>query len=156
MTKAIFALMCLLVGGVPLACQEALVAERCTGIPPGGCPRTSANVCSDPSCEAVYVCSVERTWALEYRCPPHDGGVREASVVFDAPAPRRDAAIDAPPGAYGGPGCTSLQQPDCALGVVLECTPGNCCGCEDLFVCEQGGWRWWGVCENGVPTQPDR
>jgi hypothetical protein len=143
-------------GVLPLACQDALVAERCANIPAGGCPKSKANVCSDPACEAVYACTPDRTWSLEYACPPRDDGGAEASPIADGTAPPRDVRIDAPPGAYGGPGCEELQLPDCSLGAALECPPGNCCGCEDVFVCESGGWKWWGACERGSLSPGDR
>jgi hypothetical protein len=73
-------------------------------------------------------------------------------VLVDAGAPVSiDASIDAPPGAFGGPGCPSLQTPDCALGLALACDI-HCCGCEDLFVCEEGGWALWGYCGDAGPT----
>lgn len=63
----------------------------------------------------------------------------------------RDASIDVE-GAFGGPGCVDLQMPDCPLGVALTC-PSGCCGCEDLFVCKNGGWDLWGSCgvDGAVP-----
>jgi hypothetical protein len=64
-----------------------------------------------------------------------------------------DASIDAPPGAYGGPGCGALQSPDCSLGFALAC-PSGCCDCEDLFVCENGGWNAWGSCTLEAGIQP--
>jgi hypothetical protein len=57
------------------------------------------------------------------------------------------------PGALGGPGCQDLQNPDCSLGSAAACT--DCCGCEDLYVCQSGGWSLWGECDNGNITQND-
>jgi hypothetical protein len=85
------------------------------------------------------------------KCPgrdaagPVDAFVPDTSTGFDAD-------IDAPPGAFGGPGCESLVVPDCALGVALACGAG-CCGCEDLYVCENGGWDLWGSCGDAGPQQ---
>ena len=44
------------------------------------------------------------------------------------------------------PGAVALQAPDCSLGLALAC-PQGCCGCEDLFVCENGGWSYWATCK---------
>ena len=63
-----------------------------------------------------------------------------------------NSCIDAPPGAFGGPGCGDLLEPDGALGVALACG-ASCCGCEDLFVCENGGWELWGTCGDAGPEQ---
>ena len=136
------------------ACNESPTVERCRNIPAGGCPSSNANVCADPSCDAVYACNPDRTWSLERTCA-HDGGADVGSSPREAGGPR-DANIDAPPGANGGPGCTELQAPDCALGVVLACDPSSCCGCEDLYVRQGGAWIWWGACAGGAITQADR
>jgi hypothetical protein len=131
---------------IAFACSEGSTAAPCTDIPLGGCPISRGVACDDPACEAVYACRPGNVWELQKRCPPSDGGgLRDA---FVPPEPPIDAAFDAPPGAFGGPGCESLQSPDCALGVVLAC-PNGCCGCEDLFVCENGGWTLWGTCGDG-------
>ena len=67
--------------------------------------------------------------------------------------PRFDVSIDAPPGAYGGPGCVDLEQPDCSLGTALACGgTADCCGCQDLYVCSNGGWVPWGECTDAGIT----
>jgi hypothetical protein len=131
-----------------VACEEADTPEPCTSIPAGGCPRSHGVACEDPTCEAVYLCRPGNVWELEQRCPPH-----APPPVIEAGAPSRDASTDAPSGAYGGPGCVTLQEPECALGLALACTNG-CCGCEDLFVCENGGWDYYGPCPDGGIKTP--
>lgn len=134
-------------------CDDGAVAERCTNIPAGGCPRSRGVACEDPACEAVYLCRENDVWELSERCPSRDAGPAEAAdAANDASAPGFDASIDAPPGAFGGAGCESLQVPDCALGLALSCGAG-CCGCEDIFVCEDGAWSLWGICGDGGPSQ---
>jgi hypothetical protein len=143
---------------VAVACDDAIIRDAfCTDIPTGGCPEAVGDACEDPSCAAVYRCSRStNTWTLSHDCPAHDGGV-EADAAADAgadgarPLPL-DADVDAPPGAFGGPGCPNLEEPDCPLGVALSCAAG-CCGCEDLFVCVNGGWNVWGTCQDGVVGQ---
>lgn len=133
------------------SCGDAQTAETCTNVPAGGCPIARGVACEDPACEAVYACRPGNVWELERRCPPREGGAGEAGApdaAADAPSEATrpfDASIDAPPGAAGGPGCASLQAPDCALALALAC-PSGCCGCEDLFVCESGGWTYWSTC----------
>lgn len=136
---------------LPAACHPDLVAPRCGEIPAGGCPRSKADSCEDPSCDAVYVCTLDSVWSRERTCGPRDAGP-DVERAQDAPAATRDVAIDAPPGAWGGPGCIDLQPPDCPLGRVLACAAGSCCGCEDLFVCEAGAWQYWGACDQGNPV----
>jgi hypothetical protein len=139
------------------ACDDGAVARPCSNIPAGGCPISRGVACEDPACEAVYACRPGDVWELQERCPARDAGPSEtndaAPVEPDAGSPVGDAAIDAPPGAYGGPGCDSLQAPDCALGVALACG-ADCCGCEDLYICEDNGWTLWGGCGPSGPT-PD-
>jgi len=131
------------------SCDDGPTAEPCTNVPAGGCPLSRGVACEDPSCEAVYACRPGNVWELERTCPPRApveaGGGADAAA--DAPNEARpfDAAADAPPGAAGGPGCAPLQTPDCALALALAC-PSGCCGCEDLFVCENGGWTYWSTC----------
>lgn len=132
------------------ACDDAAVAQPCSDIPAGGCPIAHSVSCSDPTCEAVYACRENNRWELVKRCPPHDASAPPPSSDLDAmtdaqPSPAFDASVDAPPGAYGGPGCLTLQSPDCSLGIGLVCG-ASCCGCEDLYVCENGGWSLWGFC----------
>jgi len=135
---------------VPACMDDVGPASPCTNVPPGGCPLSRGVACEDPACEAVYACRPGNVWELDRRCPPRDpvdASTRDASAA-DADAgvePSLDASLDAPPGAYGGPGCGPLQLPDCSLGFALAC-PSGCCGCEDLFVCENGGWSHWSAC----------
>lgn len=143
-------------GPVVSACSDDAVVTPCTDIPPGGCPQSRGVACEDPACEAVYACRPGNVWELERRCPPREGGgPRDASTPEAEAAAPLDASIDAPPGAFGGPGCGVLQTPDCPLGLALACAP-SCCDCEDLFVCEGGGWSFWGTCDAGriEPADP--
>lgn len=129
------------------ACGDEPTAQRCTEIPAGGCPLSRGLACADPACEAAYACRAGNVWELVERCPPRV----EAGAPDAADAGRSwDAAVDAPEGANGGPGCGVLQAPDCALGFVLSC--GSCCGCEDLFVCARGAWELWGACGAAGPV----
>ena len=136
-----------------MAVGGLLLAARCGEIPAGGCPNRAIDACIDTSCAALYRCT-SSGWEMDRACP-----TRDASVIVDAAdagreASVRDAAIDAPPGANGGPGCGDLQEPDCPLGRVLACAEGSCCGCEDLFVCQGGGWLSWGTCADGGISSP--
>jgi hypothetical protein len=134
-----------------VACDDSAVPEACTNIPAGGCPRSHGVACEDPACEAIYLCRPNNVWEVDQRCPPHDAGPPDAGdIESDAGAPAHDASIDAPPGAYGGPGCEDLEVPDCSLGAALACG-ADCCGCEDLFVCQNGGWTLWGSCGDAGP-----
>jgi hypothetical protein len=143
MTKCELFLFLLLAG-----CDSA-IDQPCTNIPAGGCPLAYGQSCSDPACAAVYACNPGNKWELKMTCPPREGGMPTDAGAEASP---KDASIDAPPGAFGGPGCVDLQMPDCPLGVALICTSG-CCGCEDLFVCQDGGWNAWGTCgpDGAVP-----
>ncbi len=139
------------------ACDDAEVPQPCSDIPPGGCPLSHGVACEDASCAAIYACRAGNVWELQQMCPGHDAS---ASEPAEASAPdvgsdvslAYDAAIDAPPGAFGGPGCGTMQDPDCALGLALAC-PSDCCGCEDLFVCNAGAWDLWGSCGDGGVLQ---
>jgi hypothetical protein len=136
-----------------ISCGDDPTPQPCTGIPDGGCPRSRGVACEDPACRAVYLCRPGNVWELERVCPSSEAGAFDASVL-DAGEDASsvvDANIDAPPGAFGGPGCAALQLPDCTLGFALICPTSDCCGCEDLFVCENGGWSPWGVCGDGGP-----
>lgn len=135
---------------VVAACDDGPVREPCSDIPAGGCPLSRGVACEDPACEVVYACRPGNVWELQAPCPAREAGAREASAPLptEAGPPVLDASFDAPPGAFGGPGCDSLQAPDCALGLALAC--GNdCCGCEDLYTCEDNGWLLWGTCRDG-------
>jgi hypothetical protein len=128
------------------ACSDVQQITQCHDIPAGGCPVQGGVECSDPTCAAAYSCNQDGGWTLAHTCPAHDGGVQDTSI--DVPAPS-DAGydIDAPPGAFGGPGCNALEPPDCPLGYALICNSG-CCDCQDLYVCNDGGWDPWGTCSD--------
>ena len=131
---------------VAVACSDSPIVA-CHDIPSGGCPVQGGVECEDPTCAAAYDCLPDGGWSFAYACPARDGSVEDASI--DAPPPS-DAGydIDAPPGAFGGPGCETLEPPDCPLGQALLCQSG-CCDCEDLYVCDDGGWDPWGTCADG-------
>jgi len=141
---------------VVAACQDQTVtAQECSNIPQGGCPIARGVSCQDPTCERVYACREGNVWELVAPCPARDA----TPSGKDAGAPDTgggfDASIDAPPGAFGGPGCAGLQPPDCSLGLALACGSG-CCECEDLFVCENGAWLLWGRCgPGGIEQTPE-
>lgn len=129
----------------------------CSDIPDGGCPLSHGVACGDPTCANVYAC-VNGAWVFDHACAPHDAGATAdggSSADGDAASGNvADAAFDAPPGAFGGPGCPDLQSPDCSLGTALACPrQSDCCGCEDLFVCQNGGWVAWGRCVDGGVSQ---
>jgi hypothetical protein len=135
---------------VAFACEDTSPPIPCREIPPNGCPSSTADACSDPTCLNVYDC-VDGVWKFDHVCPPKDGG----AMIDATQGPPLDAtAFDAPPGAFGGPGCADLQMPDCPVGTALECTSAACCGCEDLFVCSGGGWAPWGTCSAEGGVQP--
>lgn len=143
-------------GGVFVACRDdSPTAQPCRNIPAGGCPKSRGLACLDPECKAVYLCREDQTWELERTCPERQDipDTAPPPTPQDATSPV-DAGFVVPPGANGGPGCLTLQAPDCALGTALACSRG-CCGCEDLFVCENGGWSTWGICGDAGPT-PNR
>ena len=128
--------------------EDPATVEACTNIPTGGCPLSHGIACQDSTCEALYACRAGNVWELERACPAREAGApREASTDAPVEASRPfDASADAPPGANGGPGCGALQTPDCSLGFALAC-PSGCCDCEDLYVCENGGWSYWATCK---------
>jgi hypothetical protein len=104
----------------------------------------------------VYACRENNVWELDHTCPPVEAGA-SADASLDGAAetgPAFDASLDAPPGSFGGPGCQPLEQPDCELGLVLLCASG-CCGCQDLYVC-QNGWDLWGECTPDGGVQKSR
>lgn len=133
-----------------LACDSVPSEVQCHDVPDGGCPvDNGANVCQDPSCDAVYAC-VNGKWNLQQVCPPrpHDASPPPADAGEGGAA--FDAHIDAPPGGNGGPGCADLQMPDCTADEGLACAQtSDCCGCTDLWVCDNGGWNLWGECVDG-------
>lgn len=124
-----------------VACDDETV-QRCTSIPAGGCPLSYGLACDDPACEATYACLPGNHWERRATCAARDGAAADAGSLPEAGP--RDASLDVE-GAFGGPGCKALQPPDCPLGVAATC-PADCCGCEDLFVCRDGGWNLWGAC----------
>jgi hypothetical protein len=154
MKKRLYFLLPALAVVLFLACEDTSPGVPCHDIPPGGCPNDQGDPCPDPGCSAAYDC-VSGQWKLDHSCNKPDGGAPadgapEASLgPFDA-----ERSIDAPPGAFGGPGCPDLQMPDCPLGNALECGSG-CCGCGDLWVCINGGWNAWGTCSDdaGIHVQ---
>ena len=137
-----------LLGAVSLAigtsCDEPIEITPCKQIPDGGCPKRG-DACSDPTCDALYVCTEEGQWRLVQTCGPHDASVSETSVREAGPPP--DASFIDVPGAGGGPGCEDLEAPDCSLALAGACSSG-CCGCEDVFVCRNGGWDLVYTCAN--------
>jgi hypothetical protein len=135
-----------------IACQSVDGdVVRCKNIPAGGCPdRAGVDDCLDRLCTQLYRCNADETWSKTTACIGNEAGVTTDASVRDARAPR-DVNIDAPPGAGGGPGCGDLVLPDCNLLYALEC-PQACCGCEDVFVCANGGWESWGTCIGGQLT----
>ena len=140
---------------IAVACSDGSnPPEPCTNIPAGGCPLSHGVACDDPACQAVYACLANDTWQLDHVCPAREGGAADAGDSGDAgeTGPSFDANIDAPPGAFGGPGCDPLEAPDCELGLVLACGTG-CCDCTDLFVCQNGGWDLWGTCSPDAGVQ---
>ncbi|MBX3229781.1 MAG: hypothetical protein KIT84_05555 [Labilithrix sp.] len=134
------------------ACDDVVIDRPCTNIPPNGCPLANGVSCADPRCEAIYLCRRGNVWERGETCPNFDPDAG-ARVVPDA---GDDAGLvenpNAPPGAYGGPGCGVLQEPDCTVGLGLTCTNG-CCGCEDFFVCSDGAWDLWAICADGGFTK---
>ena len=110
----------------------------CINIPDGGCPIAYGSACQDPTCAAAYSCT-STGWVLDQTCPTPEAGPDVSPPPVDAGA--RDVDIDVP-GSNGGPGCTSLIPPDCTLAAGASC-PVGCCGCEDLYVCQNGGWNVW-------------
>lgn len=132
------------------ACGDTSSPVLCKDIPDGGCPLSHGVACDDPACAAAYAC-FEGKWSLDHTCPARDAGPADANDegATDASPPPRDAGFDVPPGASGGPGCADLLPPDCPLATVIACPSNRCCGCEDLFVCADGGWSTWGACGDG-------
>lgn len=142
------------------ACGDSPQPIICHDIPAGGCPSDNGVACSDPTCTASYLCNLaDGTWVLEGPCAAHEGGAPDAAAdaPHEAGTTPKDASIDAPPGSNGGPGCAPLQPPDCTLGDALACpASAGCCNCDDLFVCQNGGWNHWGTCNQTTGITPDK
>ena len=135
---------------VALACSDQVIPSECGEIPNGGCPVQGGVECQDPTCAAAYTCGADGGWQFAYNCPAHDAAVMD--VPHETASMDAGYDIDAPPGSFGGPGCIDLEQPDCPLGEALICGNG-CCGCQDLYVCADGGWNLWGECTDAGPVQ---
>jgi hypothetical protein len=116
----------------------------CNEIPEGGCPGVGKGSCVDLTCEAIYRCD-NGAWVFESKCAAHDAGMPDVR-----PPPARDAHWDVPPGAIGV-GCPDLQPQcgDCSLSLALACPADECCGCQTLYLCDDGGWNVWGYCLDG-------
>jgi hypothetical protein len=138
------------------ACSDDPIPQPCTGIPEHGCPLAHGVACEDPHCAAIYACRANNTWEFVQPCPSYDASAEETYDAGTPPVVVLDASPDAPPGAYGGPGCDTLQAPDCTVGFAMACTSANCCDCQDLFVCTNGAWNEWGSCDpdGGIRHDP--
>lgn len=135
------------------ACQRDLSPQQpCRDIPEGGCPAYD-NACMDPTCFTLYSCGPDDQWQVDQVCPAKEAGAPVDAGSSDASSNLGDSGYLNVPGALGGPGCQDLQTPDCALGVAAACTSNDCCDCQDLYVCDNGGWNLWGECANGQITQ---
>ena len=143
-------------GAVVVACEDTSPDVPCMNIPLGGCPNGGADACQDSTCYNIFNC-VSGNWTLDHACPRPDAGGDNS--LDAAPEAQEQSAfdargIDAPPGAGGGPGCIDLEMPDCALEVALVCSSSDCCGCQDLFVCQPSGWVAWGTCSADAGVVP--
>jgi hypothetical protein len=144
--------------GVACGAFEDLPEEQvCHDIPPGGCPApletdgsATAN-CVDPSCDALYACDGDAGWLLVAHCPGREAGTDTDAMAGMHPDANdlRDTDFDVPEGASGGSGCVDLQAPDCPLSLALACPKDQCCCCQALWVCADGGWDQWGECVDG-------
>jgi hypothetical protein len=135
------------------ACKETINESPCKDVPAGGCPLSHGVACDDPACEAAYACHPDGTWTLDHVCPARDASADVTPIDAALPPPFDASAIDAPPGAGGGPGCEPLQPSDCSLAAALAC-PTGCCDCSDLFVCTNGSWDLWGTCGDDTGIRP--
>jgi hypothetical protein len=140
---------------VLVACKDTPPPATCGGLDPPACPQDNgADVCTDVTCASVYACQ-SGSWVFVKTCPAYDpeAGVQPLEASDDA-QPGADVSIDAPPGAFGGPGCVDLENPDCPVGVALACADSvGCCDCQDLYVCQDGSWVPWGECTDAGVTQ---
>ncbi len=136
------------------ACSKDTEAVACAGLDPPECPDQGGLGCQDPSCQSTYECNAGGVWSFVQTCPnyvpPPDAGPDAADAAGDG-GPRPDAAFPfaIPPGSYGGTGCIDPIPPDCWLGTVVGCYGSNdpCCGCDTLFLCQDGEYVTWGECE---------
>jgi hypothetical protein len=143
---AVFVVLALASGHLSaIGCSDPPTLRECRNVPEGGCPLAYGKACDDPACSAAYACLSDGTWQLDHTCPPRDGGADVGTPPKDAGV--RDVELDVE-GAFGGPGCVPLEPPDCPYGIAATCNSG-CCGCEDLFVCRDGGWSAYGFCADG-------
>jgi hypothetical protein len=133
--------------------------QACNNIPEGGCPGSGTGNCQDITCSAIYTCEGDGGWTFSATCPVREAGAPDARV-HDARADvslRRDVDFDVPPGSTGGPGCVDLETPpDCTLSLALACLSDECCGCQNVFVCDDGGWNLWGSCDEGGVLVPNK
>ncbi len=157
MNRRFLALLVLPAAGALLsapACSSPSLPAACSDLAPPACPtEADADVCIDVECASVYSCD-NGSWTFVETCPNYsaDAGVYPVEAGPDTSS-QFDAPFDAPPGAFGGPGCVDLEMPDCALGTALACAgTADCCGCMDLYVCGSGGWEPWGECVDGGIT----
>jgi len=154
--KVVSLLVMLALSGLAFAaCNDTPFPAACSDIPAGGCPEDNgAEVCTDCTCRSVYACD-DGKWDFVKDCPANP--CPEAGSPFDSGSSdaTADVALDAPPGAYGGD-CVDLELPDCQWGTAAACasTP-DCCGCTDVWLCQNGGWVSWGTCGSGglVPNK---
>jgi hypothetical protein len=123
--------------------DDAIVA--CKDIPDGGCPLASGVSCEDPSCKVAYACTAGGTWVVDHACPATD-----AMIAEPVPPIVLDSSFDAPKGDLN---CVTLEMPDCPASLAEQCGVG-CCGCENLFVCNQGTWTPYGSCDGDGGIHP--
>jgi hypothetical protein len=162
MKRRLVALLAGLTGSLPAAsaCSDPSLPALCHDLAPPACPADDdADVCADVGCASVYACD-DGTWTFLRTCPDDspEAGVHPAEAGEDAPS-QVDAPFDAPAGAFGGPGCIDLEEPDCPLGTALACSGARdygagCCGCADLYLCVDGGWEPWGNCTDDGGVAP--
>lgn len=150
---------------IVVACSDPTYSD-CLNIPTGGCPGGDTSNCG-PTCTSIYSCQANGSWSFVARCPVPEGGLDAATAdaTLDAPSvpeasPMRDVSTDVPPADWG-PTCGSgsnmaadLESPDCPLSQAALCAPSSCCGCEDIWVCLDGGWNVWGECTDGGALMP--
>jgi hypothetical protein len=135
-----------------IACEDTTPPVPCRDIPIGGCPAANGDPCFDKACLNAFDC-VGGTWKFNHACTENEAGAPVDAGADASLSPFDAAGFDAPPGAFGGPGCPTLQTPDCPLGAALSCSASDCCGCVDLFVCASGGWNAWGTCSADAGVQ---